>query len=103
MITTANRFIATEPFPASHITGTTKGGLAFIDQKIQLTKLKVVYDSFFQQAAREMYLPPDSFVYVAGDQYVQGWAKRIYELEEGKPFILTPYESVVFVDTEDPL
>jgi hypothetical protein len=99
MITTANRFIATEPFPASHITGTTKGGLAFIDQKIQLTKLKVTYKSFFKQNDRELFLLPGDYIYVAGDQYVQGWAKKVYELDEGKPFILTPYESVVFVET----
>lgn len=95
---TVNRCVATEPFPVTHMTTALKGGLAFVDQKVSLTPLRVVVDSVFTQGDTTETLPVDSRVYVPGDQYVQSWAKRIYELADGTAFILVPQESVVFLE-----
>jgi len=107
MIRVTNRFVATEPFPVQHITGTAKGGLAFMDQKIQLTRLEVVVASSCQVGDETVPLPSDNFsenpafVYVRADQFAQSWAKQVYELN-GKPFILVPCESVVLAETARP-
>lgn len=101
MIEVVNRFVAVEPFQTTSVTASLKGGIAFIEQKVQLTKLKVVYPSMFVLAdGKSSYklVPNRDFIYVSSDQYVQPWAKRVLELEEGKPFVLVPYESVVLVE-----
>ena len=103
MIRVANHFVATEPFPVQHITGTAMGGLFLMDQKIQLTRLEVVLESYCQVGDKTVWLPNDnlgaepSFVYVRADQFAQVWAKQIYELN-GKSFILVPCESVVLIE-----
>ena len=99
MIETMGRFVATEPFPVQHITGAAKGGLAFVDQKFTLTKLKVLFGSVVSRGdgVVPQHFCSNDLVYVTSDQYVQGWAKKIYELD-GKQFILVPMESIVLVE-----
>ena len=102
MIETVGRFVATEPFPVQHITGSAKGGLFLMDQKISLTRLKVLYCATWSRGEG---VTPGSVAPVSGQQvlvaaqeYVQPWAKKVYELEEGKPFILVPVESIMLVE-----
>ena len=91
MIEVYSRYVATETFPAQHITGSVKGGLALMDQKFTLTKLRVVFGS------SELKLTDQDSVYVTSDQYAQVWAKKIYELG-GKSFVLVPVDSIVLTE-----
>ena len=96
MIQTVGRFVATYPFSVQHVTGSAKGGLAFVEQKFTLTKLGVVFPTVISQGegVDPLYFDPCDSVYVTSDQYVQAWAKKVYE-HDGKSFILVPVESIV--------
>ena len=98
MISSINRFVAVQPFPVAHITHSVKSGIAMIDQKYQLTKLELVYDAVVKLGDLDLVLRPGDAIFVTSDQYVQPWAKKVYELVEGKPFILVSQETVVLVE-----
>lgn len=81
-----NKRLACTPFPTVDLKTEVKGGLAILKQKEELTRLTVVY-------AGDGYEPGDR-VWVRGDCCKHQYAKEVYTLEEGKPFVLVPVDMV---------
>ncbi len=89
---TVNKRVACTPFETTDAKVVVTKGLAQFDQKQRLTKLTVVYDA--ESDDHGSYHAGDS-VYVTGDCCKHTFAKQVYEVEEGKPFIFVPYDMIV--------
>lgn len=89
---TTNRRVACAPMKTNSIKATVKGGVPVIEQMEKLQKLEVVYPT-----ADWEYVAGQS-VYVPGECVVHDWAKKVYKVEDGKPFILVPYDIICGVE-----
>lgn len=87
-ISSCNGFIATEPFPTREIRATVKSAFAVVEQRKNLTPLKVLFDSENVKAG--------ATIYVRGDDCKAPWAGNVMELD-GMQFILVPKANVVLV------
>lgn len=85
---TTNRRVACAPMKTNSVKTTVRGGVASIEQLEKLQKLEVVYPTAdWEYAAGQS-------VYVPGECAVHDWAKKVYKVEDGKPFILVPYDII---------
>jgi hypothetical protein len=84
---TQNNQLAVTPFESNSTKINVKHGVAFVQQKTDLTKLKVVYEA-------DGYKPGDE-IWVSGEVCKHQYAKVVYQIEEGKPFILIPVNLVL--------
>lgn len=96
---TINRLVAVEPFETNQTKIEVHGGLAHIKQKAELTKLRVVYNAW--KDSGELAFCAGSFVYVRGDVCKHANAKQVYEVEEGRPFVLLELGQIVGCGMEE--
>src|SRR5690348_17024862 len=90
---TLNKRVACTPFITTQTRIEVRGGLPQIKQRKELTPLTVVYDAEGGEAFREYRV--GETVYVRGECCKHAWASEVFEVEEGKPFVLVPFEFVV--------
>jgi hypothetical protein len=93
---TVNRRIACTPFPTTEVRTGAVGGLPVFRQRQELTRLQVVYNAEGGDAGPDYFA--GDYVWVRGDVCKQPYAREVYEIEEGRPFIVIPCEVVVVVD-----
>lgn len=95
-IATQNNLIACSVFPKQHVDTVIKGGIAMVDKKVQLQVLEVVYPGTLGDTP---ILAGDS-VWVRGDATINSWAKEVFEIEPGKPFVLVPANHILIHRTK---
>lgn len=83
-----NKKVACTPFPSRETKVVVRDGLVEIKQRKELVPLKVVYDTLDEMGA-------GAVVWVRGEACKHPFAGEVFEVEEGKPFILVPFEFVV--------
>lgn len=81
--------IAVEPFKSNSLERHLDRGVTIIDQRQTLTGLQVIFGN-------EKFHAGD-VVFFEGNQCVQPWARRIYELGAEK-FILAPVGNIIIVE-----
>jgi hypothetical protein len=84
---TTNKKLAVTPFPTVENKVEVRSALVHLKQKAELTPLTVVYPNL-ELADDVPEFDVGDTVYVPGDLCGHQLAKKIYELEPGKPFIL---------------
>ena len=91
-----NGLIACEPPASTQAAVKVQGGFGRVQQKTQLTALKVVFGNDCLPSQAKILVPTGWVAYVSGEQVAaHQWAKQVYE-HEGVKFILVP-ESVVLM------
>ena len=86
---TMNKVVACTPYTAQAVKKVLKGGIAMIEQKVNLQELTVVL-------ASDSGFTPGQKVFVRGDSAVQNWSKEVFTVE-GKDFILVPETAIMVV------
>lgn len=87
---TVNKLIATEPFKKQTSEKVVKSGIAMLDKKVSLQKLKIVAE----QEPPDPRFPVDGYILVRGDTAAQPWATTVYADDSGVEFILVPEAAV---------
>lgn len=87
---TCNGKVAVTPFVEKHLVVEVKNAFALGTTKLKLQKLTVVFGS-----SEVLDLEPGDGVYVRADQVSLSWAKEVFDLGDGKQFILMPKESIL--------
>lgn len=90
---TINNFVACAPFQTTSIRAEVKRGVALIQQKHELTKLKVVLPS-----RDDRYFPGDD-IWVLGEAMKHAYAEQVFQ-QDGISFILVPYDVIRGHDDE---
>lgn len=90
---TINRQIATVPFPTRDLKTVNRGGFVHVQQKTELTALKVlqIYSD------EDLHITPGDVVYVSGEDCKAPYAGKVYTMNE-EPFILVPKDRVIMVE-----
>ena len=92
-----NEKIACVPPESTQIKVKVQGGFGRVEQKTQLTGLRVLFGNELARGPR-VWAPTGCTVYVSGESLAaHQWAKQIYE-HMGQKFIMVPEAMVVLVD-----
>lgn len=95
-----NEKIACTPPESTQMKVKVAGGFGRVEQKTQLTGLKVVFGNERAPAMPNVLAPTGCTVYVSGEALAaHAWAKQVYE-HEGVKFIMVPVSMIVLIAPE---
>lgn len=88
---TYNKTLIVEPFPSYSVKSKVSSGFAELEQKINMTPLKVIIGN------KQHDILAGDVVWVEAEQYKQPWAKKIFNIDN-QPCIVLPEEFIQFVE-----
>jgi len=94
---TVNNQIATVPFPTRDLKTVNRGGFVHVQQKTELTALKVLVPFW----TTELGVQPGDVIYVSGEDCKAPYAGKVYTMND-EPFILVPKDRVIMVERPEP-
>ena len=101
LITIPNNRVAVTPFAKISPTVGVCNGVAQVEQRIRLQKLTVVYPPERTDTTKHYCFKAGGFVYLRQADSTMPWRSEVYEIEEGKKFILVPCERIEAYEPPD--
>lgn len=98
MIYSFNKQVACEPIANRTVASEVKSGFAVVKNKVELVKLKVLFDTVMMIVGEPLIFQGDH-VYIKGDAVNHDFAKTVYMID-GINFILIPLQFVQMVENE---
>ena len=97
MLLSVNGYLAITPPVFTKIEADVSGGIARIQQRVELREENLVFGYKF----KDTLVSPGDKVIVRGDAGLKAWAKTVYRLGSGPEFVLCPETDVVGFQTRN--